>query len=189
MTRAPQTKAAVTAAIATLLLAGCGKDDLARATSPAPPPTAAANSSTTSTTTTPSTSPASSATRPPSVLAAKASKPSRRNLPRKVRRRDVEDLARRFTRAWTTLELGEGDPEARRELAATITPQFAAQLRQMQMQPRADLAEIKAIDVIQRSGRRRWTAVVRLMRHGATEYLQPQIARRDGRLLVTGMSW
>lgn len=184
-----RTTAAAIAAAAVLALASCGKTNGPQAPASTPsssPPQVAAAA--------PSSSPSSPArpqsTTVPSVPTRKADKPSRKGLPKKVRRRDVRDLAERFAKAWTTLEFGKGDPAARRELAATIDAGFAAEIAQMQLAPREDPAKLKGVDVIQHpGGKRRWTAVVRLVRHGATEYLQAEIARKDGRLVVTGMSW
>lgn len=178
--------AAAIAAAAVLAIAGCGKGEnpsaAASTPSSAPPVVNAVPPSTPS-------SRAPQSTTVPSVPTRKAAKPSRRNLPKKVRRRDVRDLAERFAKAWTTLELGKGDSDARRELAETIDAKFAAEISQMKLTPREDPAEIKGVQVIQHPGARRWTAVVRLVRHGATEYLQPEISRRGGRLVVTGLSW
>lgn len=180
----PSRTIAVTIATAALAAtAGCGKGEDPKAAAPTAAPPAAAAA-------VPSSTLAQQSTTVPFVPTRKADKPSRRNLPKKVRRRDVRDLAERFTKAWTTLELGNGDPKARRELAEAITPQFAGELAQIQLQPREDPAELVDVDVIRHSGSaRRWTAVVRLLRHGSTEYLQPEIARQDGRLVVTGLSW
>lgn len=126
---------------------------------------------------------------PASIAESDVAAPRRSGIPRSVHRGDVERLARRFVRAWTTLETGQRDAGAQAELVATIDQTFSRELAQEHLPAnpeKARLAGLKTLSVPGNKGR--WMVVVHLIRHASSLYLQLDIRRTGGRLLIHGFS-